>query len=316
MSMFEKESKFIADLSDIDVDKISDKVCKEKFGQLMLEYSKLLKQIKMLTKHNDKQSAKLRRIEHRLKKYVSQQLYKNIVKGRELAENYQTVRKNITVFFSDIKSFSTITSEMDGETLSEFLNSYLEEMTIIVNKYGGTLDKYIGDAIMVFFGAPGNSSIEDNVKNCLQMSYEMREKMKTIRKKWFLMGYEQPFHIRIGIATGWCMVGNFGSSERMDYTISGKTVNLASRLEQSAEVDEIQICHTTWGIAQEYINCNPPDEKILKGFNHPKITHQLITFKSEKEDIENAYRIEGDKLIIDKSKATKENILRLLEKVY
>ncbi len=316
MGIFEKEERILEFITSINFDKISKEEFEQNWKTLTKNYSSLLKQTSRLTKYNDRQNAKLRKIEKRLKKYVPHQLYQNIMKGHELAETYKTVRKNLTVFFSDIKNFSIITSAMDGETLSTFLNDYLEEMTIIVNKHGGTLDKYIGDSVMVFFGAPRDSSKESNVEKCIKMSLEMREKMKEIRKKWYLMGYEQPFHIRIGIATGYCMVGNFGSSQRMDYTISGRTANLAARLEQCAEVDEILLCHSTWGIAKDYIECNPPEEKNLKGFQEPKITHQLIDIK----DIDNKkifnFVDEGAEIKIDKTKFSKEYFISLIDSIY
>ncbi len=312
MGLFNEEDEILK------INKIlqTKKVDEKHFSELVTNYEHLLKQIKRLMKRSDKQENKQRKIEKRLKKYVSHQLYKNITKGKELAETYETTRKNLTIFFSDIKGFSLITAAMDGESLSIFLNSYLEQMTKIVIKHGGTLDKYIGDAIMVFFGAPGESKPEENVKRCLAMSLEMREKMKEIRREWYEMGYEQPFHIRMGIANGFCMVGNFGSSQRMDYTVTGRTVNLAARLEQCAEVDEILLCHSTWGIAKKYINCNPPEEKILKGSYEPKITHQLVCFKDATDSSIVKILDSGVQISIDKSKTSKEKLLELVDEIF
>jgi class 3 adenylate cyclase len=316
MDLYSKEQEILTFAKEVDLKDLSDKDLYNEWQGLLKNYESLLKQVKFITKHSDRQNSKLRRIEKRLKKYVSVQLYQNIIKGRERAETYKTLRKNLTVFFSDIKNFSIITSSMDGETLSKFLNSYLDEMTKIVVKHGGTLDKYIGDAVMVFFGAPGDYSAEENVKRCIDMSLEMREKMKSIRKEWYSMGYEQPFHIRMGIATGWCMVGNFGSSQRMDYTITGRTVNLASRLEQCAEVDEILMCHSTWGVAKDYIVTHTPIERTLKGFNEAKITHQLIDLKSNMASNIRTYSDDGANFKVDTSRISKEELLKVIESFY
>lgn len=281
---------------------------------LLKNYKKLLRQTEKLTRSSDIQQRKLNRIQERLGKYVSYQLYKKIVHGKEKVE-INTKRRKLTVFFSDIKDFSYVSSHMQGEALSQFLNSYLEMMTQIVVKWGGTLDKYMGDAIMVFFGDPEFTSDEEHAVRCVSMAIEMREKMKDLRKQWFDLGYQEPLHCRMGIATGYCTVGNFGTSERMDYTIIGTTVNLASRLEAAADVDEILISHETWGYVRNHVVCDPPVGLNLKGFHHKITAHKVLHPREKsKSDLLFMYdETKGINLIVDFSKISKEELVAMIE---
>ncbi|MDM8552503.1 adenylate/guanylate cyclase domain-containing protein [Desulfobacterales bacterium HSG2] len=280
---------------------------------LLKNYKKLLRQTKTVTRVSDNQQRKLNRILDRLGRYVSYQLFKKITHEKGKVE-IKTQRKKLTVFFSDLKDFSYTSSHMEGEALSEFLNSYLEIMTQIVIKWGGTLDKYMGDAIMVFFGDPEFTSDEDHALRCVQMAIEMREKMKGLRKKWYDLGYQEPLHFRMGIATGYCTVGNFGSSERMDYTIIGTPVNLASRLETAADADEVFISHETWSYVKDKVICEPPEKLHLKGFHHQILAHKVLGLKDEKDNIitfENEEK--GVNIKIDFSKITKEEVMSILK---
>lgn len=280
---------------------------------LLKNYKKLLRQTKTVTRVSDNQQRKLNRILDRLGRYVSYQLFKKITHEKGKVE-IKTQRKKLTVFFSDLKDFSYTSSHMEGEALSEFLNSYLEIMTQIVITWGGTLDKYMGDAIMVFFGDPEFTSDEDHALRCVQMSIEMREKMKILRKKWYDLGYQEPLHFRMGIATGYCTVGNFGSSERMDYTIIGTPVNLASRLETAADADEVFISHETWSYVKDKVICEPPEKLHLKGFHHQILAHKVLDMKDEKDNIvifEDEEK--GVNIKVDFSKTTKEEVISILK---
>lgn len=282
------------------------------YKNLLKNYKKLLRQTKTLTRVSDNQQLKLNRILENLGRYVSFQLFKRITHEKGKVE-IKTQRKKLTVFFSDLKDFSYTSSHMEGEALSEFLNSYLETMTQIIIKWGGTLDKYMGDAIMVFFGDPEFTSDEDHALRCVYMALEMREKMKDMRKKWYDLGYQEPLHFRMGVATGYCTVGNFGSSERMDYTIIGTPVNLASRLETAADSDELFISHETWSYVKDKVVCEPPEKLHLKGFHHQILAHKVLYLK---ENQDNILVIDdeagGVSLKIDFSKITKDEVFRMV----
>ena len=145
-----------------------------------------------------------------------------------------TERKKLTIFFSDIKDFTATTERLQPEELTALLNEYLTEMTAIAQKHGGTVDKYIGDAILVFFGDPETKGVREDAQACVRMAIEMQKRLGQLNARWRRAGIERPFQARIGINTGYCNVGNFGSDDRMDYTIIGAEANLAARLQSVA----------------------------------------------------------------------------------
>jgi len=313
-SIFSKEEEVLKSAESVlHQEEIDREPLLKEYKILLKNYKKLLRQTKTVTRVSDNQQRKLNRILDRLGRYVSYQLFKKITHEKGKVE-IKTQRKKLTVFFSDLKDFSYTSSHMEGEALSEFLNSYLEIMTQIVIAWRGTLDKYMGDAIMVFFGDPEFTSDEDHALRCVQMAIEMREKMKGLRKKWYDLGYQEPLHFRMGIATGYCTVGNFGSSERMDYTIIGTPVNLASRLETAADADEVFISHETWSYVKDKVICEPPEKLHLKGFHHQILAHKVLGLKDEKDNIitfENEEK--GVNIKIDFSKITKEEVMSILK---
>ena len=156
----------------------------------------------------------------KLSRYLSPVVYESIFSGKSDAM-IESQRKKITVFFSDIVGFTEITERMEPEDMSSLLNAYLDEMTNIAIKYGGTIDKFVGDAVMVFFGDPVSRGIKEDAMACVSMAIEMIEVLKGLQKDWHLKGVIRPFRIRVGINTGFCTVGNFGSRSKMDYTIIG-----------------------------------------------------------------------------------------------
>ena len=255
------------------------------------------------------------RILAKLSKYFSPQVYSSIFTG-ELDVNINTNRKNLTVFFSDIKGFTTITEKLEPEILTELITYYLTEMTNIAIEYGGTVDKYIGDAIMIFFGDPKTDGITKDAVSCVAMALKMRRKLKAIRKKWASFGLTESLDVRMGIHTDVCTVGNFGSQDRLDYTVLGNGVNLASRLESLANPNEILISENTFNIIKKDIDCTYVDEITVKGKSHPIKTFQvqnLISKKDRRETID--YETDGFSLMLDKEQIKNtEKIISYLKK--
>ena len=251
----------------------------------------------------------------KLSKYFSPQVYSSIFTG-ELDVNISTNRKNLTVFFSDIKGFTTITEKLEPEKLTEFITHYLTEMNDIAISYGGTVDKYIGDAIMIFFGEPTTKGLREDAISCVSMALKMQEKLKLIRKKWKSFGITEILDVRMGIHTDVCTVGNFGSKDRLDYTVLGNGVNLASRLESSAKPNEILISENTYNIIRKDINCKYVNEIKVKGKSHLIKTFQvqdLILSQGEKSTID--YETDGFSLMLDKEQIkNKKEIIGYLKK--
>lgn len=227
-----------------------------------------------------KQNEKYRNISRKLSKYLSPQVWESVFSGKRDVK-LETTRKRLVIFFSDIKGFSELSEQLEAEVLTDLINTYLNEMSKIVMKHGGTIDKFIGDAIMVFFGDPETKGVKGDAEACVAMALEMRRHMKLLRQRWKAQGIKQPLEIRMGINTGYCTVGNFGAESRMDYTLLGKEVNLASRLESAAEPGEILVSYETYSLIQDRILCREKGRINAKGFSRPVPVYQVVDFRRE-----------------------------------
>lgn len=124
-------------------------------------------------------------------------------------------------------------------------------MSAIGIRHGATLDKYVGDAVVMFFGDPTSNGVSQDAASCIRMAVEMQERMTGLRAKWQGLGYPKPFHMRVGIHSGTCSVGNFGCAERMSYTIVGLDVNLAARVEKLGKPDEVTVTGETFELVKD-----------------------------------------------------------------
>jgi class 3 adenylate cyclase len=149
-------------------------------------------------------------------------------------------------------------------------------MSRIALEHGGTIDKYVGDAIIAFFGDPETRGVKEDARNCVNMAIAMQRRMRELQFEWLEMGLEKPFELRIGINTGFCTVGNFGSADRMDYTIIGNEVNLAARLESLAEVGGILMAHETHSLVKDTIMAEEGDTMTVKGSAKPVRTYRVV----------------------------------------
>ncbi|TLX58190.1 adenylate cyclase [Stutzerimonas nosocomialis] len=223
---------------------------------------------------------KAARLARNLAKYLSPQVWESIFTGRR-SVRLETQRKKLSVFFSDIKGFTELSEELEAEALTDLLNNYLNEMSKIALKYGGTIDKFVGDSVMVFFGDPSSQGAKKDAVAAVSMGISMRKHMKVLRQQWRAQGITKPLEIRMGINTGYCTVGNFGADTRMDYTIIGREVNLASRLESSAEAGEILISHETYSLVKDLIMCRDKGQINVKGFSRPVQIYQVVDFRRD-----------------------------------
>lgn len=184
-------------------------------------------------------------------------------------------KKELTVLFSDIRGFTSISEKMDPEELVKLLNEYLTEMTNIVFKHGGTLDKYMGDAIMAIYGAPLDQ--EDHAHRACSTALDMLKTLEVLNQKWEKEGKNR-LGIGIGINTGFMMVGNMGSSQRFDYTVMGDAVNLGSRLEgaNKSYMTNILISETTYEKVKEDFLCLEVDSVRVKGKALPVKVYTIL----------------------------------------
>lgn len=225
---------------------------------------KLNQNLKQQTRELDERRHALEELSRQLAKYLPPQIHEALFAGR-YDTRVSTQRKKLTVFFSDIKEFTTTAESLQPEALTEYLNEYFSEMTQIALEHGATIDKYIGDAMMVFFGDPETRGVREDARACVEMALKMQEQMKVLGLRWKARGFENPFVIRIGINTGYCNVGNFGSEQRLSYTIIGGEVNIAQRLESQAEPAGILISYETYVHVQDMVQVEERQAIRLKG---------------------------------------------------
>lgn len=222
----------------------------------------------------ERNNAFLSAISMKISRYLAPQIYKTIFSG-ELDATIHTERKKLTIFFSDIKNFTETTERLQPEQITNLLNEYFSEMSLIAHQYGGTIDKFIGDAILIFFGDPETKGAEEDAKACLRMAVAMQDRLLQLSIKWRSQGIEHPFQVRMGINTGFCNVGNFGSNERMDYTIIGAEANLAARLQSIAEPGAIVVSYETYALVREVVAAHPLPPIMMKGISHEVIPYVI-----------------------------------------
>jgi adenylate cyclase len=218
---------------------------------------------------------RLKALSEKLGRYLAPQVYQSLFDGSRDAE-IRTHRKKLTVFFSDIKDFTAVTARWQPEDITFLLNNYFSEMSKIVAEHGGTLDKFIGDAMLVFFGDPGTQGVKDDAAACVRMALAMQRRMAELQVTWRSLGADKTFQFRCGINTGWCDVGNFGSDVRMDYTIIGPEVNKAARLEQAATPGGILVSHETWSLVHDEFVFEEHAPVDAKGFAEPVPAYSVV----------------------------------------
>ena len=244
----------------------------------------------------DEKNRMLESLSAKLSKYLAPQVYESIFSGRQDV-SLDTKRKKLTVFFSDIKDFTQITEDLQAEDLASLLNEYFTEMSRIALDHGATIDKFIGDAMLMFFGDPETKGVEEDAKACVRMAIVMQRRMRELQRHWRNQGYEHPFRMRIGVNTGFCNVGNFGSDDRMDYTIIGGEVNLAARLESQADPDGILVSYETYALVRDIVDAEERSPIEAKGIRREIRPFALRNFLDE-EGEERFIRCERDGMSI------------------
>jgi class 3 adenylate cyclase len=210
----------------------------------------------------------------KISRYLAPQIYKSIFSGQKDV-TIQTERKRLTIFFSDIKDFTATTEQLQPEQITELLNEYFTEMSKIALVHGGTVDKFIGDAMLIFFGDPETKGHGEDAKACLHMAIEMQDRIAGLNAKWRNAGIEHPFRVRMGINTGFCNVGNFGSDDRMDYTIIGAEANLAARLQSVAEPGHIVVSYETYALVRDIVVAQALPPITMKGISREVVPYAI-----------------------------------------
>ena len=248
---------------------------RDELGALAANVNKMAEELKQRDEELAIKTNALERLSSQLAKYLSPQVYESIFTGRSKVA-VASRRKKLTIFFSDLEGFTETSERLQSEDLTQLLNHYLTEMSKIALKFGGTIDKYVGDAILIFFGDPDTKGVKADATACVKMALAMRKRMRELDSVWRASGIEKPPRCRTGINTGFCTVGNFGSDDRMDYTIIGSGVNLASRLEQAAPPGEILISYETYALVKDEVCCEERGHINVKGISYSVATYQVV----------------------------------------
>lgn len=206
-------------------------------------------------------------------RYVSQQVMDEIIASGELPK-LEGERRPVTLLFSDVRNFTTLSETMEPEQVVALLNDYFHVMVSIVFRNKGTVDKFMGDGLMAIFGAPEPDPSQE--ENAVRAALEMQEELGALRRKWSKAG-RASLRIGIGIHSGQAIVGNIGSHERLDYTAVGDTVNVASRLESSTkEVGcDVLISQSTYEAVHDRIRCREVGSIRVKGRGEPVVAYAV-----------------------------------------
>ena len=186
---------------------------------------------------------------------------------------------------------------------------------MIALQHGATIDKFIGDAMLLFFGDPQSKGVAEDAKACVVMAIAMQRRMRDLEQEWRNRGLLRPFRIRMGITTGFCTVGNFGSRDRMDYTIIGNEVNLAARLQSATEPGSILLSHETNALVQGLVMTEEQPPITVKGFPKPISGYKIVgTF----DDLIKEGRVvleerDGLHVLVDLTKQDSSDVIEILE---
>ncbi len=220
----------------------------------------------------DEQLDQLHRAEQ-LRRYVAPQVADALLEGGAPVSMTPN-RRNLTILFANVRGFTSLAERLEPEELIEGLNEHFAAMTEVVFRHDGTLDKYIGDGILAFFGDP--IPFEDHAERAVACALEMRQRLRSLRTRWTLQRDEE-LNVGIGISTGYVTVGNIGSATRTEYTVIGNHVRLASHLAQIAGPDQILISDPTLAVPEvrERVHAISLEAISLEGFRQPVGVYEI-----------------------------------------
>jgi class 3 adenylate cyclase len=210
---------------------------------------------------------------NRLKRYLSPQIAATILE--EDKSLFKSHRREITVVFLDLRGFTAFSDSTEPEEVMEVLRGYHTEMGKLIFKFNGTLVRFAGDGIMIFFNDP--IPCADHTEKAVRMTIEMQARVQELRKAWFKNGYD--LDLGIGLAAGYATIGNIGFEERMDYDAIGNVTNLAARLCGEAKGGQILTDRKTLSKIEELVEAEAPEELQLKGFTRPVAAYNLLRLR-------------------------------------
>ncbi|HSG88955.1 MAG TPA: adenylate/guanylate cyclase domain-containing protein [Pseudomonadales bacterium] len=222
-----------------------------------------------LARQAQRQQALAERLARYLPPPVHRAAFEDAGAGRDAGQG-RSRRRWLTVCFADLAGFTALTDSAQSEEVVTMLDDFYTAMAEAALAHGGTLDKFIGDAVMVFFGDPGTRGRHADARACVAMAADMQARFAILRRRWRATGIVRDLGLRVGIHSGWCTVGDFGHATRMAYTVIGATVNAASRLEGAARAGQVLLSRTCWLLLGDRAgHCRRVGPVTAKGFHQP-----------------------------------------------
>jgi adenylate cyclase len=231
--------------------------------------------------HAVSQELEKRRVRSLFSRFISPEMVEQMMNTQDL--NSLNKRSDVSIIFSDIRGFTTLSEKLAPEDVVALLNPYLEAMSEVIYKHGGTVDKYEGDAIIAFFGEPVHYA--DHAVRALRASLDMRKALEKLRNDWAKEGRPSQIEMGIGINSGEVFVGMVGSSQRINYTVIGDNANLASRLQDLTKTYSwpILISESTYESVKDEFDTEFADAVTVKGKTKPVNVYKVVGRKGAKE---------------------------------
>lgn len=210
-----------------------------------------------------------------ISRYVPTEVAAGILAGAEqAADGYR--RQKVTAFFSDIVGFTDLSEELEPEDLATVLNEYFTEMAEIAQRHRGTIDELQGDGLVLVFGAPNHVSDREHALDAVRAAVEMQAAVARLNERWRDMGIDARISVRIGINTGVVTVGHFGTAARRKYTVLGKHVNLAARIQAMCEPGHVMISKATWLLVNKHVSAESLGDHTFRGITRPVEVLQVV----------------------------------------
>ena len=262
---------------------MANSTVREQADKLQEQTHQLIDWNKSLEERVETQLGEIERI-RRLERFLAPQVAQLIASGDGQEGLLDSQRREVTVVFCDMRGFTSFTETTEPEEAMNVLREYHAALGALIFKYEGTLDRYAGDGVMILFNAP--LQFEDHVKRAVKMSVEMRDAIGQLTEKWRNRGHNLGFGI--GIALGYATLGQIGFEQRLEYAAIGSVTNLASRLCDEAKANQIVVSRRVYGMVEPWVEGRPIDDLNLKGFNHPILAAEIMSWREEVDNVVDA----------------------------
>ncbi len=255
----------------------------EQAGKLQEQTDQLRDWNKSLEERVQTQLTEIER-SRRLERFLAPQVAQLIASSDGDEGLLDSQRREVTVVFCDLRGFTAFTETTEPEEAMSVLREYHAALGEIIFRYEGTLDRYAGDGVMILFNAP--IQFADHTKRAVKMAVEMRDTIGALTERWRNRGHSLGFGM--GIALGYATLGQIGFEQRLEYAAIGSVTNLASRLCDEAKANQIVVARRVYGAVEQWVEAKPLDDLVLKGFNHPVLAVEILSWREEVDNVVDA----------------------------